>query len=298
MSKSENIENRIAEICLKKFDELPKTGKPSRENEWTILSSIVMEKTGILKVVSLGTGTKCIGQNQMSEKGDVLNDSHAEVLARRGLLRFLYDQIYKFAENKYSIFKFCPLKMKFIMEENTNFHFFTTFSPCGDASIFENDVEDGPECKKIKLDDNMTGAKLLVPKGDDLMIQEKGCLRTKPGKGVRTLSLSCSDKLSKWNFVGVQGALMMSLMEKPIYLKTVIFCSGSEFNKEAVERSLWKRWDGLMLRNTIKIPFLVNRPEILLSDNGLIFKFAKNSLASDNLQPSACGTVWCDVENR
>jgi len=49
-----------------------------------------------------------------------------------------------------------------------------------------------------------------------------GVLRTKPGRGERTLSMSCSDKLMKWNAVGVQGALLAHFLSSPIYFQSVI----------------------------------------------------------------------------
>ena len=48
-----------------------------------------------------------------------------------------------------------------------------------------------------------------------------GVLRTKPGRGERTLSMSCSDKLMKWNAVGVQGALLSHFLSSPIYFQSV-----------------------------------------------------------------------------
>jgi len=46
-----------------------------------------------VKVVAMGTGSKCIGHSQICCQGGVINDSHAEVIARRSFLRYisLYD---------------------------------------------------------------------------------------------------------------------------------------------------------------------------------------------------------------
>lgn len=45
------------------------------------------------KVISVSTGTKCINGEYMSDRGLALNDCHAEIIARRSLLRFLYTQL-------------------------------------------------------------------------------------------------------------------------------------------------------------------------------------------------------------
>lgn len=284
--------NEISDLCLKTFNNLPKTGKPNPENEWTILSCILKkdETTKKLEVVSLGTGTKCIGADALSNKGDILNDSHAEIMARRGFLRYLMDEM----TLKSTIFDYSESEKKFKLKNEFTFHFFTTHPPCGDASIFNNSKNDSdePDVKKAKIeeDENMTGAKLIKTDEKDLMSQNIGEIRTKPGRGIRTLSVSCSDKIARWNVLGIQGAMLMSLIKEPIFLKSFTIGDGVLFNNEAMERSLWKRFKQIELKKT----FLINRPEIQIADNKKLFKFLKN----DELQPSPSSIVWCKVSNR
>lgn len=59
--------DKIAEFCINLYDKLPKSGKPVKD-EWTVLSGIVQFDivTKVCDVVSLGTGSKCIGASKMS----------------------------------------------------------------------------------------------------------------------------------------------------------------------------------------------------------------------------------------
>ncbi|MEG7750694.1 hypothetical protein U2087_15725, partial [Listeria monocytogenes] len=75
-----------------------------------------------------------------------------------------------------------------------------------------------------------TGAKLLFFEDvEDVMAQTEGKIRIKPGKGDRTMSLSCSDKIARWNLLGIQGCMMSSIID-PIYLRSVILADGTPFN--------------------------------------------------------------------
>lgn len=294
--------NDVSKLCLDKFKSLPKTGKPKQvDNEWTILSAIVQmnDSDKKLNVVALGTGTKCISSDQLNYRGDILNDSHAEVIARRSLIRYLMDQMTNSNEtNSECIFLFDDNAKRFVLKSGISFHLFTTHTPCGDASIFtvNNYIAlDEPVNKRKKLNMNtvgFTGAKVLELQSldnNDSMSQNLGRVRTKPGKGVRTLSLSCSDKISRWTMMGIEGALLNSILLYPIYIETIIFCDGCDYNEAAIGRAIWGRWGNI--ETIINSPFKLTKPIILKANNGLNFEFSKNH----NSQPSATSIIWTNI---
>ena len=115
--------------------------------------------------------------------------------------------------------RFILIEGSFQFDESWKIGMLSTRLPCGDAAIFVKETDDNldhePDVKKQKLDLNRTGAKTLTKEqgvsgeGDPLLpgvdYHVTGELRTKPGRGLTTLSLSCSDKMLKWNVLGIQA---------------------------------------------------------------------------------------------
>ncbi|XP_029613732.1 tRNA-specific adenosine deaminase 1 isoform X3 [Salmo trutta] len=130
--------DEISKLCYKRFSELPKRGKPEPGREWTLLAAVV----------------KCsVSPNQ--EKGDVLNDSHAEVIARRGCIRYLTEQL-RMAVCGQGSTVFCQGEEmgKWKVQSGVSFLFFTSHTPCGDASIIPmmSDRQSQP-CPPIRSDE-------------------------------------------------------------------------------------------------------------------------------------------------
>lgn len=115
------------------------------------------------QVLSLATGTKCISGEFLSLDGDVVIDSHAEVLARRSLICALYEQLQALLDNQLegkildkqtltfkeidSFFSFLIDKPEFILQRREDglgfrlkphlkLHLYITSPPCGDARVF------------------------------------------------------------------------------------------------------------------------------------------------------------------
>lgn len=75
--------------------------------------------------------------------------------------------------------------------------------------------------------------------------------------GGRLLTMSCSDKLARWNVLGIQGALL-SLYIEPIYFKSLTI--GSLFHEQHLTRAVYSRISGIP---NIPEPFVANLPLLL-----------------------------------
>lgn len=418
--------DEIAALCYKRFQELPRTGKPEPGREWTLLAAVVQVTRStpnnevVKEIVSLGTGSKCIGQAAMSPAGDVLNDSHAEVLARRGCIRYLTEELLRSVCGKgSSVLERVPdiQEARFRLRPEVSFVLFTSHTPCGDASIIpmtesqllpcpavrgptkrkasettentttklprtdpqpqstgdtadphwtedenlekdtlnstgtesegllerksdlqrtetENVQDDASESTRTSsggasepnrtdlhtsrtqtlhgdsteaeaervgvADVHRTGAK-CVPGGptDPLLpgvgYHSTGLLRVKPGRGDRTLSLSCSDKLARWSVVGFQGALLSHYLQGALYF-TAIVVGKCPYSQEAMHRAVVSRCSGV---SGLPSGFSVTSPRLLQSSLEFPFSQTQTELChragQGRVSPCGAAISWCKV---
>lgn len=285
----------VATSVLELYAQLDRNGKPEYPR-YTVLAGVVASvNDSDYHTVALATGTKCAGESFLSESGVALADSHAEVLARRAFIRYLFQCLScclsfpAFEESARCPFRLVPGCTRFCVKEGWKFYIYSSDSPCGDASVYERVSGRSFSGKKARIC-SATEFSGIIP----------GAVRLKPGTAprsqnklsdyyrvtsvnnirlmsfdiigrhdipdrCRTLSMSCSDKIAKWNFLGIQGydwniivlktlkyflnyrALLSHLIE-PIFIRG--FVVGSDpfglqgEQEEALRRALLSRVPG------------------------------------------------------
>ncbi|KAF9542613.1 tRNA-specific adenosine deaminase 1 [Mortierella hygrophila] len=424
-STTYDLADNIVRECHAQFDKLPKNGKPANRNngqaEWTILAGIVMatpvkdhhattlsgtknneqsfqtEALWEIECISLATGSKCLPQGKQSPRGDLLNDCHAEVLARRGFNKWCLHEMQKSVQecnNLKKNFNYLGAPSHDVQQENsplfeltnagTQFHLYVSQAPCGDATtaslaltqseesrnafmagqqrrpksvaqeptapgdqdlstspvtgskhareseaLVEPTETSAPSTKLQKCGSTSTTAtakshttnKSGVQKDQQLVCSDQvlgfrrgridydsvGVLRTKPGRvdSEPTLSMSCSDKITRWNILGLNSALVMPFLKKPIYLESVV--TKELFDAEALERALFRRIQGCRRRTdhtasprtdeASTTSTTIHPREISVHKSEIAFEFGKEAVSKQSEQegitspPVACAST-------
>ncbi|KZT54528.1 adenosine deaminase/editase [Calocera cornea HHB12733] len=270
----------IAEAVLDVYGSLPRSCRPQPSGStptYTILAGIVLvPDSGLPTVISLGTGSKVLPSSKLPPSGDVLHDSHAEVIARRGAIKWFMEEIRRGRDDWVK-----PVPGgRLALREDVTVAMYISCLPCGDASMSYLAATQDPEMASLK---DATGSPALsgLARGRD-GYANYGALRTKPGRADSppTLSMSCSDKIAAWTVLGIQGALLSSILD-PVYLDQLVI-SGIpvELRDRATVDCLRAFRDRLGQIGGLPRPFRQNVPQVDFSDAS--FVFSKESLSAQN----------------
>ncbi|XP_017744249.1 PREDICTED: double-stranded RNA-specific editase 1 isoform X8 [Rhinopithecus bieti] len=241
------LADAVSRLVLGKFGDLTDNFSSPHARRKVLAGVVMTTGTDVkdAKVISVSTGTKCINGEYMSDRGLALNDCHAEIISRRSLLRFLYTQLELYLNNKddqkRSIFQKSE-RGGFRLKDNVQFHLYISTSPCGDARIFsphEPILEEPADRHPNRKARGQLRTKIESGEGT-IPVRSNASIQTWDGvlQGERLLTMSCSDKIARWNVVGIQGSLL-SIFVEPIYFSSIIL--GSLYHGDHLSRAMYQR---------------------------------------------------------
>ncbi|XP_037018299.2 double-stranded RNA-specific adenosine deaminase isoform X2 [Artibeus jamaicensis] len=265
--------DQIAMLSHRCFNALTNSFQPSLLGR-KILAAIIMKKDSedLGVVVSLGTGNRCVKGDSLSLKGETVNDCHAEIISRRGFIRFLYNELMKYNPQtaKDSIFEPARGGEKLQIKKTVSFHLYISTAPCGDGALFDKSCSDraveSTDSRHYPVFENPKQGKLRtkVENGEGTIpVESSDIVPTWDGirLGERLRTMSCSDKILRWNVLGLQGALLTHFLH-PVYLKSVTL--GYLFSQGHLTRAICCRVtrDGSAFEDGLRHPFIVNHPKV------------------------------------
>ena len=242
-----------------------KSSKP-QENQWTIISSIIMENNNKYKIICFSNGTKSLPNLNYKSRKFQIFDCHTEILTLRCFKFFLLNALIfhldKTNEKKilnktefdlfnsynefYDIFEFNKKTNKFKIKDCIKFHLYISENPCGECSNIEYRNNNGQDRKQmtggktleecLNLVDNNTNKTLIDFKETKQKIEYKfmtKSIRSDFKPNYLSYSLSCTDKIMLRNILGYQGKHLSFILE-PIYINNIIINTSLTNTKENI----------------------------------------------------------------
>ncbi|XP_062321968.1 double-stranded RNA-specific adenosine deaminase isoform X2 [Osmerus eperlanus] len=263
------LHDQIAMLSHQRFNSLTTRIQHSLLGRKILATFVMRRGEGLGTVVSLGTGNRCVKGEELSLKGDTVNDCHAEIISRRGFVRFLYNELLKHCEgSEDSIFESAE-ENKLQIKPDITFHLYISTAPCGDGALFDKSCSESAEeggAGHQPLFENAKQGKLRtkVENGEGTIpVESSAIVPTWDGiqHGERLRTMSCSDKILRWNVLGLQGALLSHFLH-PIYLKSITL--GYLYSHGHLTRAVCCRLarDGEAFTKALPPPYTLNHPEV------------------------------------
>ncbi|XP_069504118.1 double-stranded RNA-specific editase B2 [Ambystoma mexicanum] len=227
----QDFADSIYHLVTQKFQEVTDSAA-SLHTCHKALAGIVMTRGLDLRqaqVIAMSSGTKCINGEYLNDRGLVVNDCHAEAVARRALVCFLYSQLELHLSKRREDWErsiFVRLKEgRYRLKENIQFHLYVSTSPCGDARLnspYEITADLNSSKNIVRRFRGHLRTKIESGEGT-IPVRSHPTVQTWDGVllGEQLVTMSCTDKISRWNTLGLQGALLSHFID-PIYLHSII----------------------------------------------------------------------------
>jgi hypothetical protein len=233
--------DEVARYVCAFYESLSVRSARPQAHQWTVIAAFLICLKGQLKLISLGTGIKCVS-NPVDRDTQVV-DAHAEILARRELEAFLIDgarAMFQEADQLTDDELVLKETMIDLVVRGADLYLYTSHAPCGPASF-------DAQTDRLNQEDSIIRSILGIHCDTDANHNNPSKVRSeraqsilvslfkKPSRGdaIPTTSYSCSDKLSRYQMLGLQGGRMSTVFEAcgwaPLRMSGIIV--GEEWGK-------------------------------------------------------------------
>lgn len=149
------------------------------------------------------------------------------------------------------------------LKPGIEFHLYINTAPCGDARIFsphEEDANAGVDKHPNRKARGQLRTKIESGEGT-IPVKSSDGIQTWDGvlQGQRLLTMSCSDKICRWNVLGMQGSLLAAFIQ-PVYLQSIVL--GSLLHPAHLYRAVCGRIEASI--QGLPPPYRLNKPKFAL----------------------------------
>ncbi|KAK7922610.1 hypothetical protein WMY93_009512 [Mugilogobius chulae] len=223
------------------------------------LSHRLVKESNGCEVVALGTGNYSTRDNT-SSNGRIVHDSHAVVTARRSLMRYLYRHLLMFFSrtanlSEKSIFQMNSNSGLLCLKNGITLHLYVNQLPKGAAQIPSN-LRLNPRSMATWQDNNEISLHLSV-EGKVFSVFSSALEQLTS----KVVSMSATDKITQWQVLGYQGALLSHFIE-PVYVQSILIGDSGCKDTRGMEISVSQRVEGIT--SQLPIYYCMERPQISL----------------------------------